>query len=83
MSDKFRTPEYGLTRRGPLLVSDPEFATSCSACQVFFDEGDYLTNVPIGPGSNPERQRLYREGSANLKVIAVTVHWACATGEQP
>lgn len=54
---------------------------TCPACDQHFKEGDVTTLVELGPGNNPEAQRLARSGQAYTAVASI-VHWACATGEE-
>jgi len=52
----------------------------CPACLKKFETGDVATFVAIGPGDDPERQRLAREGKP-YGAVAIIAHWSCVTGE--
>jgi hypothetical protein len=71
-----------LTKMGPLAANHPMVdEQECAACKYAFEEGDYVTLVPVGPGADPEARAAAREGRAYAGV-AVPVHWSCATGEE-
>lgn len=53
----------------------------CPACDEPFQEGQYVTLVPLGPGSSEEGRQRAREGRP-YNAVAVMVHWACATGDE-
>lgn len=64
---------------GPKGADHPSVGEKCAACPSPFKEGDYTALVTLGPGDNPEEQRNARNGRA-YNVVAVEVHYACATG---
>lgn len=63
---------------GPKEKLSPEQPT-CPACRKPFALGDYTTLVALGPGDDPDEQRLAREGRPYC-AVAIEVHWACAGG---
>ncbi len=69
-----------MAKMGPLLTEHPLVGDKCPACHRLFQAGDWVTLIPLGPGSNPESQRKCREGQA-YNAVAAPVHWSCATGE--
>ena len=66
---------------GPLAGDHPCVGQVCPACSVPFKEGDALTLVSLGPGSDPDERHKARVGRP-YNAIAQPVHWACATGEE-
>jgi len=56
-------------------------AVDCPCCELPFMDGDYVTLVPLGPGDDPDERKLARERRA-FDAVGITVHWACATGEE-
>lgn len=64
----------------PNGADHPSIGQRCPACQEEFAVGDYTTLVPIGPGSDPEKQRKARQQVA-YTAVAIEAHWACVTGE--
>lgn len=69
-----------LPKCGPKKASHPSIGELCPVCQKPFQEGDYTTFVPMGPGDDPENQRACREGRG-YNAIALEAHYACITGE--
>lgn len=53
----------------------------CPACRRPFEAGQYVTLVPLGPGADPESRDRARRGKA-YNAVGLSVHWACATGEE-
>lgn len=70
-----------LRRFGPKAANHPSVGRACPACHEPFCVGDYTTLVPLGPGDDSEQQARARDNQAHA-VVAVEVHWACATGFQ-
>ena len=62
---------------GPKSGDHPSIGELCAACKKPFVAGDFTTLIPLGPGNNPESQRLAREGSA-YNAVAVEIHVSCA-----
>lgn len=62
--------------------SDAPTDRPCPACHQKFQVGDYTTLISLGPGDDQEEQKRCREGQP-YNVVAVEVHWICATGESP
>jgi hypothetical protein len=61
---------------GPKSADHPGIGTPCPACQTPFVAGDYTTLVAHVARNDPEERRELVHN-----VVAVEVHWACATGE--
>jgi hypothetical protein len=69
-------------KMGPLAANHPLVSPgeSCAACRLSFQEGDYVTLVPLGPGDDPKERDRARYGRP-YNAVAVAAHWACVTGE--
>lgn len=88
---KFRPGEVVVydepTKMGPLKATHPLVAgapldgerDTCPACGEVFREGQYVTLIPVGPGSDETERAKARDGRP-YNAVAVTVHWECATG---
>ena len=61
----------------PLKDDHPVIGDPCAACKKPFKAGDETTLIPLGPGDDPEAQRLAREGLA-YNAVATLVHWDCS-----
>ena len=55
--------------------------TRCAACHHYIAVGKPFTSIRLGPGDDPAKRKLAREGAA-YEHVRVPVHWACATGEE-
>lgn len=79
---KIEKEKYQLMRKfGPKSKDHPSCGEHCFACKQPFQEGDYTTLIPLGPGDDPESQERAREGRP-YNAIAIEIHWSCATGEK-
>lgn len=67
---------------GPKQAYHPSCGKPCPACQVNFKAGDWTALVALGPGDNPEARELARQHRV-YNAVAVEVHYACVTGEEP
>lgn len=67
-------------KSGPKQATHPSVGEKCPACGVAFKAGDYTTLVPLGPGGDPESQKLCRDGKP-YNAVATEVHWDCADWE--
>lgn len=68
-----------LTRTQPLVCAPAAEAGACLACAGWFEAGDPVAKIGMGPGSDPEQRFRARRGWA-YDGPAVVIHWACATG---
>jgi len=74
-------PEKVILTENHPCVRDRRFRpAACPACGKAFWSGQAIALVPIGPGENPEAQRLCREGLA-YNAACIPAHWWCVTGE--
>ena len=64
---------------GPKKTNDYSVGKPCPACCLPFKVGDYTVLIPLGPGGDPEAQKLAREGRS-YNAVSVEVHYKCATG---
>ena len=64
---------------GPKPKDDFSIGKLCPACSALFKEGDYTTLIALGPGDDPEAQKLARE-CRSYNAVVVEVHYKCATG---
>ena len=67
-------------KMGPLAPDHPLLEGVCSACQEAFFAGQFITLIPVGPGSDEEERHKARTGRPYI-AVALPVHWSCATGE--
>ncbi len=70
-----------MTAYGPLRNGDPLIGTRCPACHVPFTAADWVAEIPVGPGGNPDAQLAARM-DGRFQVVAVPVHWPCHTGHR-
>lgn len=68
--------------RAPKLVDKRAVGESCPACKVRLDKGDLVAVVVLGPGANPDARAKARNAKS-YEAVAIEIHWACATGEEP
>lgn len=69
------------TRRGPISYIDASNYPPCPGCKKDFQEGEYVTIIPIGPGGDPKERKRKRENKPYTST-GVIAHWACVTGEE-
>jgi hypothetical protein len=86
-------PEHAPTRRvlngvnltkvvmGGAVLTGRQPLPRCRACEEWIDDGQAYTLISLGPGADPAKRKLARDGGAYEHVKA-PVHWACATGEE-
>lgn len=67
---------------GPLTERSPQLRTKCPACHEKFRIGDYVTLVPLGPGTDPVQRRQAARNEP-YESVAMEAHYACATGVDP
>lgn len=71
--------------RFPPLPADHPLVTDCDlcpACRRAFRRGDVVTLRSVGPGDDPDQRQRARAG-VNYIAVAIPVHYACATGQEP
>lgn len=66
-------------KNGPAHQSEPRIV--CAACQLPIMPGQYFTDMPVGPGADPEQRALARAGLPIKAPAVVRIHWACVTGD--
>lgn len=72
------TPLDPQRRFGP-KPADGVHGHECLACGKEFEEGDFTTLIPLGPGDDPEDQEKAQAGRW-YNAVCVEIHWACAGG---
>lgn len=72
----------GVRAFGPKPADAPSIGKPCPACQRPFVAGDFTALVPLGPGEDEENRAKAAEGRP-YTAVAVEVHYACHTGEEP
>ena len=70
-----------MEKMGPLKKDHPVLKKECSACHKLFNEGDFVTLIPLGPGDDPESQEKAQQGKSYHAEVAAIVHFSCAGGE--
>lgn len=67
---------------GPKFSASLSCGCMCLACGEPMAVGDLTTLVALGPGGDPESRRRAAQGRW-YNAVAVEIHWACATGQEP
>jgi hypothetical protein len=66
-----------VNKLGPKPAAHPSIGEICPGCNRAFEEGDYTTLIPIGPGGDGESREKARNGKA-YDAVALEVHWECS-----
>jgi hypothetical protein len=53
----------------------------CPACLQVILPGQFFTLIPVGPGGDPKKRSLARQGLPYSPTF-LGVHWACVTGDE-
>lgn len=74
-------PTAAAGRIGPQLVDDRAVGLPCPGCGEDLARGDFVAQIVLGPGKDPEAREAARNGRPYQAVVD-ELHWACATGQE-
>lgn len=67
---------------GPIPNDHPvvKEGLQCPGCTQRFVQGNFITAIVIGPGTDKNERRMARTGST-YTAVTIPAHWECVTGE--